>query len=226
MAGGIQRTYGAYFAKYPSRPFGILRIVHARDYAHVCGSFVSGERKDFYLYVDEFQNFATESFADILSEARKYRLCLTMANQYVSQLIVGERSTRLRDAVFGNVGTLVCFQVGSDDAEALSLQFEEVVTTNDILSLPKYHAYVRLMIEGVPSKPFSVLTLPPPVWKEDIKRTTLIRALSRERYAEKRLIVEEKILRWAAGAAVAVEAARTVEKHKEKEEEELKKARK
>ncbi|MBI3336844.1 type IV secretory system conjugative DNA transfer family protein [Candidatus Peregrinibacteria bacterium] len=184
------------------------------------------ERKDFYLYVDEFQNFATESFADILSEARKYRLCLTMANQYVSQLIVGERSTRLRDAVFGNVGTLACFQVGSDDAEALSLQFEEAVTTNDILSLPKYHAYVRLMIEGVPSKPFSVLMLPPPVWKEDIKRTALIRTLSRERYAEKRLIVEEKITRWAAGVAQAAETARTVEKNKEKEEEELKKARK
>lgn len=184
------------------------------------------ERRDFYLYVDEFQNFATESFADILSEARKYRLCLTMANQYVSQLIVGERSMRLRDAVFGNVGTLVCFQVGSDDAEALSLQFEEAVTTNDILSLPKYHAYVRLMIDGVPSKPFSVLTLPPPTWEEDKQRTTLIRKLSRERYAEKRSIVEEKITRWAAGASEAAEEARRVEKNKEKEEEELKKARK
>lgn len=184
------------------------------------------DRRDFYLYVDEFQNFATESFADILSEARKYRLCLTMANQYVSQLIVGERSMRLRDAVFGNVGTLVCFQVGSDDAESLSLQFEEAATTNDILSLPKYHAYVRLMIDGVPSKPFSVLTLPPPVWKEDVKRIALIRTLSRERYAEKRNVVEENITQWARGAALAAEEARTAEKHQEKEEEELKKARK
>lgn len=184
------------------------------------------ERKDFYLYVDEFQNFATESFATILSEARKYRLSLTMANQYVGQLMIGDKNTALRDAVFGNVGTLVTFQVGSDDAEVFSLQFEEMVLPKDILSLPKYHAYTRLMIDGMPSKPFSVSTLPPPDYEQDEGRLEMIRKLSRERYSEKRDVVEEKITRWAASAAEARNKSASVAKAKEKEEEELKKARK
>ncbi|MDD5751491.1 MAG: DUF87 domain-containing protein [Candidatus Peribacteraceae bacterium] len=184
------------------------------------------ERRDFYLYVDEFQNFATESFATILSEARKYRLNLTMANQYVAQLLIGEGKTTLRDAVFGNVGSTVCFQVGSDDAEVLSLQFEEAVTAKDILSLPKYHAYVRLMIDGVPSKPFSVTTLPRPHVPVDPKRLETLRKLSRERYCEKRAVVEEKIMKWAASAAEAQTQAKSDEKSKEKMEEEKAKAKK
>src|SRR6185295_7982657 len=140
------------------------------------------ERKDFYLYVDEFQNFATESFATILSEARKYRLNLTLANQYIGQLLIGDGKTTLRDAVFGNVGSMVSFQVGSDDAEELSLQFEEMVVVNDILSLPKYHAYLRLMVNGMASKPFSVSTLPPPKLEGDARRVDIIRRASRERY--------------------------------------------
>jgi hypothetical protein len=183
------------------------------------------ERRDFFLTVDEFQNFATESFATILSEARKYRLSLTMANQYVAQLLIGDKSTKLRDAVFGNVGTLIGFQVGSDDAEVLSLQFEETVTPKDILSLPKYHAYMRLMIDGVPSKPFSVTTLPPPEATGDDKRIETLRKLSRERYSEKRDVVEEKIRRWAASAKEARGKTKGVEKAKEKEEEERKKAK-
>lgn len=184
------------------------------------------ERKDFYLYVDEFQNFATESFATILSEARKYRLNLTMANQYVSQLLIGDRNTSLRDAVFGNVGTLMSFQVGSDDAEVLSLQFEEMVTPKDILSLPKYHAYSRLMIDGMPSKPFSVTTLPPPEPEKDPNRKETLRRLSRERYSESRKVVEEKIQRWAQSAQEGKNSSKSVEKAKEKEEEEIKKAQK
>jgi type IV secretory pathway TraG/TraD family ATPase VirD4 len=120
------------------------------------------ERRDFSLYVDEFQNFATESFATILSEARKYRLHLTMANQYLSQLVPDKSNTLLRDAVFGNVGTIVCFQVGSEDAEVVSEQFGDEELRDDIVSLPKYHAYMRLMIDGVTSRPFSMVTLPPP----------------------------------------------------------------
>ncbi|MDD3896643.1 MAG: type IV secretion system DNA-binding domain-containing protein [Candidatus Peribacteraceae bacterium] len=184
------------------------------------------ERRDFFLYVDEFQNFATESFATILSEARKYRLSLTMANQYVSQLLISDSRTTLRDAVFGNVGTLMSFQVGSDDAEVLSLQFEETVMPKDILSLPKYHAYSRLMIDGMPSRPFSVSTLPPPVYEQDADRLEVLRRLSRERYSEKREIVEEKILKWAAGSAEAKKEVLAREKGKEKEEEERKRAKK
>ena len=95
------------------------------------------ERKDFYLYVDEFQNFATDSFATILSEARKYRLNLTMANQYIEQM-----SEEVRSAVFGNVGTLVAFQVGYDDASYFESQFSEEVLANDIVALPKYQTYL------------------------------------------------------------------------------------
>lgn len=184
------------------------------------------QRKDFFLYVDEFQNFATESFATILSEARKYRLSLTMANQYVSQLLLGDNSTALRDAVFGNVGTLASFQVGSDDAEILSLQYEELAMPKDILSLPKYHAYMRLMIDGMPSKPFSVSTLPPPEFKQDAGRVDQIRKNSRERYAEKRSVIEEKIKAWATSSADAKKQEVKDLKAKEKEEEELKKAKK
>ncbi|MFH1670045.1 MAG: type IV secretion system DNA-binding domain-containing protein [Patescibacteria group bacterium] len=184
------------------------------------------ERKDFYLYVDEFQNFATESFATILSEARKYRLSLTMANQYVAQLLIDDKNTALRDAVFGNVGSLISFQVGSDDAEEMSLQFEEMVTAKDILSLPKYHAYARVMIDGVPSKPFSVTTLPPPVFKQDPGRVQTLRSLSRERYSKSRSEVEGKIYKWAQSAAEGRKDAKQAGKAKEKEEEEVKKARK
>ena len=183
------------------------------------------DRKDFYLYVDEFQNFATKAFATILSEARKYRLALTVAHQYVGQLLIAGNDTALRDAVFGNVGSMVSFQVGSDDAKDLSLQFEEMVTPKDILSLPKYHAYLRLMIDGIPSKPFSVATLAPPKYEQDENRVQILRDLSRERYAQKRAVVEEKILRWAATAGEAKVVAKKAEKDKEKEEEEKKKAR-
>jgi hypothetical protein len=185
------------------------------------------ERRDFFLYVDEFQNFATESFATILSEARKYRLSLTMANQYVSQLLLGDTgNTALRDAVFGNVGTLVSFQIGAEDAEVFSEQFEEMATPNDILSLPKYHAYMRLMVAGMASKPFSVSTLPPPPADPAAAGTETLRRLSRERYSEKRETVEDKIRRWAVSSSEAKKGAVSDSKAKEKEEEEKEKAKK
>lgn len=150
------------------------------------------ERVDFYLYVDEFQNFATESFATILSEARKYRLNLTMANQYIAQM-----PEEVRDAVFGNVGSTVAFQVGYDDAEYISQQFGEVVTPNDLVNLNKYTIYTRLLIDGMPSRPFSADTLSPPeVGMDPAGREKIIR-LSRERYAKSREVVEDKIKRWS-----------------------------
>jgi hypothetical protein len=184
------------------------------------------ERKDFYLYVDEFQNFATESFATILSEARKYRLNLTLAHQYIGQLLIAGNNTALRDAVFGNVGSMTSFQVGSDDAEVLSQQFEEMVGENDILSLPKYHAYMRLMVNGMASKPFSVSTLPPPSVAQDADRLTIIQRASRERYCEKRSDVEERISQWLQGAKESKKKVELVEKAKEKEGEEREKAKK
>lgn len=151
------------------------------------------DRKDFYLYVDEFQNFATDSFATILSEARKYRLNLTMANQYITQM-----PDEVRDAVFGNVGTITSFQVGFDDAEYLAGQFgTEEVTENDLVGLSKYTAYIKLLVDGIPTTTFSIDTLPPPpIEMEEIKKQKVLK-VSRERYTNPRELVEDKIKRWS-----------------------------
>ncbi len=148
------------------------------------------ERLDFFMYVDEFQNFITESFATILSEARKYRLDLTIAHQYIEQL--GEV---VKPAVFGNVGTMMLFQVGAEDAEFLEKEFGPTFTREDLVALPKYHIYIKLMIDGVTSSPFSATTLPP-VGLRTNNRDKVIK-VSRERYATNRSVVEERILRWA-----------------------------
>jgi DNA helicase HerA-like ATPase len=136
------------------------------------------DRPDFFLYIDEFQNFATDSFATILSEARKYRLALTLANQYLAQL-----DEHTAAAVFGNVGTLVSFQVGADDAEPLATQFAGDLRADDLLRLPRYQAYIRLLINGTPSRPFSMRTLPP-ARADDPERAAIIRRTSRRRYAQ------------------------------------------
>lgn len=119
------------------------------------------DRKDFYLYVDEFQNFVTDSFADILSEARKFRLDLIIANQYIGQL-VHDQNVKVKDAIFGNVGTFIAFRTGGEDVEFLEeKQFSPNITAQDLLNLPNYNIYLRLLIDGVPSRPFSAITLPP-----------------------------------------------------------------
>jgi len=154
------------------------------------------QRKDFYLYVDEFQNFATESFATILSEARKYRLDLTIAHQYIEQL-----DEKVRAAVFGNVGTIMAFRVGAADAEFLVREFEPTFSETDLVNLTKYEVYLKLMIDGVSSDPFSASTLPP-VSDEEGNREKIIRA-SRERYSQKREVVEDKISRWTGAKSQA-----------------------
>lgn len=144
-------------------------------------------RRDFTLYVDEFQNFATDSFATILSEARKYRLSLVLANQYLAQM---EEATA--DAVFGNVGSLLVFQVGARDAEALTEQLGGDVTPPDLLALPRFRAYARLLVDGMPSRPFSMETLPPRA-SEHAGRSAVIRRTSRHRYNRPAALVEEEI---------------------------------
>ncbi len=156
------------------------------------------KRRDFYLYVDEFQNFSTESFANILSEARKYRLNLILAHQYVSQL-VNDRNTKVRDAVFGNVGTIACFRIGADDAEYLEREFTPEFVAQDLVNLAKYHIYVKLMIDGVASKPFSAQTLEPAEPAPESFRDIIIEN-SRNKYAAPRSTVEEKIAdEWRTG---------------------------
>lgn len=151
------------------------------------------DRQDFYLYIDEFQNFTTDSFANILSEARKYRLNLIMAHQYIEQL--GEK---VKPAVFGNVGTLIVFRVGAADAEELVKEFTPVFTEEDLVNLAKYEFYIKLMIDGVASDSFSARGLPPLTEDEKTGNKDKMIKVSRERYAKQKLLIEDKINRWHA----------------------------
>src|SRR3989339_72442 len=154
------------------------------------------ERKDFYLYVDEFQNFSTESFANILSEARKYHLNLIIAHQYIGQLVT-DTSTRVRDAVFGNVGTLCVFRVGAEDAEFLEKEFEPVFVIQDLVNLPNRQIYIKLMIDGIAGNAFSASTLPPFDLSKTLENEEKVIRITRERYGTDREIVEDKIARWS-----------------------------
>ncbi len=154
------------------------------------------QRRDFYLYVDEFQNFATESFASILSEARKYRLNLAMANQYVAQM-----PEEVRDAVFGNVGTIITFRVGASDATWLVKEFEPVFLETDIVNLDKYHIYLKQAIDGVTNAAFSAHTIPLPGQTTNFRDQVI--AQSRERYASDRDEVEAQFVRGGAPGVVS-----------------------
>jgi CxxC-x17-CxxC domain-containing protein len=154
------------------------------------------DRVDFYLYVDEFQNFATESFANILSEARKYKLNLILAHQYINQLIFDGNAT-VRDAVFGNVGTIVSFRVGAEDAEHLEKEFEPVFMMNDIVNLSKYHIYLKLMIEGVAGDAFSATTLAPLDLTDTSGNEEKIIRVTREKCGRPKSEVEDRIARWS-----------------------------
>jgi len=145
---------------------------------------------NFYLYVDEFQSFANESFADILSEARKYKLNLTIAHQYVEQM-----SEEVRAAVFGNVGTMITFRVGAFDAELLEKEFAPQFTAEDLVNLGIYQIYLKLMIDGVSSQPFSASTMPP-IKEPEISHRTEVIEMSRKQFAMGRAEVEQEVLNW------------------------------
>lgn len=148
------------------------------------------ERRDFYLFVDEFQNFANESFANILSEARKYRLSLIVAHQYIKQL-----AEEVAWAVFGNVGTLIVFRVGTEDAAFMENEFMPTFTPEDLVNLNKFEVYLKLMVDGAATRPFSANTLPPIAQRT--ASTQKVIAVSRERYATQKALIEEKVLRWS-----------------------------
>jgi hypothetical protein len=147
------------------------------------------DRPDFYLFIDEFQNFSTEAFASILAEARKYRLCLTLSHQYIDQL-----SLPVRQAVFGNVGTLIAFRVGHTDAEVLEKEFGKTFPASVLADLDRYEAVVKLLEDGTNKEPFRAKMLPP-VGKRVGRKDRLI-ARSRERFAVPRDLVESKWNRW------------------------------
>lgn len=145
------------------------------------------ERKDFYLYVDEFQNFATESFITILSEARKYHLNLIVANQFIGQL-----PDEIKKAIFGNVGTLISFTIGVEDAEYMEKEFEPVFTRKDLINVPRFNAYISLLIEGTESRPFNMRTIKDPNPGDPQIKNSVIE-LSRLKYGRDRKIVEKEI---------------------------------
>jgi hypothetical protein len=145
------------------------------------------KRKPFYLYVDEFHNFVTTSFADILSECRKYGLNLILAHQYISQL-----HEKVKDAVFGNVASMITFRISAEDAKYLAREFQPTFDESDLVNLPNYHIYLKLMIDGVTSQPFSATTLP--FRNNAVSNSGEIINESRKRYAKPRQIVEQDIL--------------------------------
>lgn len=147
-------------------------------------------RKDFFLYVDEFQNFATDDFAVILSEARKFRLNLIVANQYIGQM-----KDEVRNAVFGNVGSIVSFRVGLDDAEYLEGQFSPVFSKSDLTNIENQNAYIKLMVDGRYPPPFSIQTTFKQWPQGNPQMKDLIVQISRNVYGRDRTIVEEEIIR-------------------------------
>lgn len=174
---------------------GLVLVAQIQQAAMSRVDMPEADRKDFYLYVDEFQNFATDTFCSILSEARKYKLCLIMAHQYIGQLTVtkmGSTSSQIRDAVFGNVGTLQSFKIGAEDGEYLAKEYAPVLTEQDVIGIANYKAYIKLNINSATSRPFSLET----IWDMSKANPVLrdkVKEYSRLKYGRKKLFVEQEI---------------------------------
>lgn len=171
-----------------SQLLGMIFVMKFQAAAMSRANIPESERSDFALYVDEFQNFSTDSFATILSEARKYHLNLIVANQFTTQL-----TDEIRDAVFGNTGTIVSFRVGQDeDAEALAKRMRPGFEASDLLRMPNYNAAVRMLVKGVPTLPFSMATLPP-LGDPNQKLADALKQLSAAKYGRPKALVEKEI---------------------------------
>ncbi len=170
-----------------SKLLGMIFVMKFQAAAMSRANIPEDERTDFALYVDEFQNFSTDSFATILSEARKYRLNLIVANQFTTQL-----TDEIRDAVFGNVGTIVSYRVGTADAEFLAKQFAPVFDIDDLQRIPNYNTIVRTLIDGIPTQPFSMAILPP-LGNPNKELGDALKQLSAAKHGKPRAVVEKEI---------------------------------
>lgn len=170
-----------------SKLLGMIFVMKFQAAAMSRANVDRSEREDFSLYVDEFQNFSTDSFADILSEARKYGLNLIVANQFTTQL-----TDEIRDAIFGNVGTIVSYRVGTNDAEFLAKQFAPVFDTDDLQRIPNYNAIMRMLIGGIPAQPFSMAALPA-LGSPNKELGTALKQLSAAKYGRPKAKVESEI---------------------------------
>jgi DNA helicase HerA-like ATPase len=144
------------------------------------------ERRDFNLYIDEFHNVTTKTITTVLAEARKYRLSMTFAHQFIGQL---DEDTQ--KAIFGNVGSMLAFRVGPDDAKYLVTQFKPEFDENDLVNLDNYHALLRLLIKGETSKPFNIVTFPPSQGNAEIAK--IVKEYSRAKYGRDRALVESEL---------------------------------
>ena len=176
---------------------GLIIVAKIQMGAMARARMTKEQRRDFYLYVDEFQNFATDSFESILSEARKYALNLIIAHQYIAQIEqAGETyglKARLREAVFGNVGTILCGRIGAEDAEIMEKIYQPTFDQHDLLNIDKFHAYVVLSIDNVASKPFDMAFLPP-LQGGDVRLGELVRQTSRMKYGVDFRLVDQEII--------------------------------
>lgn len=173
---------------------GMILVAKLQMAAFRRASMPEEKRNDFYLYIDEFQNFTTDSIATILSEARKYRLNLTIAHQFMSQLVKNNDSS-IRDAVLGNAGTMVVFRIGVEDAEVLEKEFEPVFNANDLVNVEKYTAYIKLLIDNTAARPFNFRPDPPIYFEPGNKELAAnIVQLSRLKYGRPREEVSREIL--------------------------------
>ncbi len=171
---------------------GLIIVAKLQMAALSRANMPENERNDFYLYIDEFQNYVTDSIATILAEARKYRLNLIMAHQYISQLVKNQ-DTKVRDAVFGNAGTMVSFRIGAEDAEFMAKQFEPVFSQNDLINIEKYHAYTRLLIDNTAARAFEMASIgPSSVIEPDLPEK--IKKLSRLKYGRDKKLITAEIL--------------------------------
>jgi hypothetical protein len=170
-----------------SKLLGMIFVMKFQAAAMSRSNIPESERKDFALYVDEFQNFSTDSFATIMSEARKFHLNLIVANQFTTQL-----TPEIRDAVFGNIGTIVSFRIGQNDVESISKYFQPIFTEDDLLRVPNHNAIIRTLIGGVPTQPFSMATLPPLGTPND-QLFDALKQLSAAKYGRPKKTVETEI---------------------------------
>lgn len=181
-----------------SKLMGMIFVMKFQAAAMSRANVPENERPDFCLYVDEFQNFSTDSFATIMSEARKYHLNLIVANQFTTQL-----SEEIRDAVFGNMGTIVSYRIGQNDVESMSRYFQPLFEGDDLLRIPSFNAVVRTLIGGVPTQPFSMAGLPP-LGTPNQNLGQALRQLSAAKYGRPKAQVEKEIFaRLATKAAPA-----------------------
>lgn len=193
-----------------SKLLGMVFVMKFQAAAMSRSNIPEDERVDFSLYVDEFQNFSTDSFATIMSEARKYHLNLIVANQFTTQL-----TEEIRDAVFGNIGTIVSFRIGQNDVESIGRYFQPIFDSDDLLRVPNYNTIVRTLVGGVPTQPFSMTTLPP-LGNPNARLSGALKQLSAAKYGRPKAQVEKEIfarmttqeeVRPAFGAASAPSAS-------------------